>query len=452
MHAILASLGLDMIKTILPLCSIISLRFLGLFLVLPVISVYAMSLKGANIELVGIVVGAYALTQMLFQLPFGILSDKMGRKGTIIMGLILFAIGSALCAVSVDILTLLLGRLLQGAGAIGAVVTAMISDIVKEEQRPKAMAIMGGSIALSFALSMFFGPLIAAFTGVEVLFWLTAFFALASIYIIIKEVPTPPTITHTYNDALKIGPVLKDANLIKMNITNFLQKGLMTFAFMIIPIVLLNNYEWDFKELYKVYIPAMIFGVLAMAPAVILAEKKGLFKEVLVIGIVLFALSYLLIGYSASALIFSFGVVIFFVGFNMHEPIMQSLTTKFAKVHQRGMVLGIFNSFGYFGTFIGGLLGGMYFNEIAMDSIVTTITIICFVWAILIILMPNPMKKQVAYIHLDTIKNANYEPLKNHSSIDEWYINENEQLLIVKYDKDSLNEEQIRALLKQKNT
>jgi predicted MFS family arabinose efflux permease len=447
MRAILASLGLDMIKTILPLCSIISLRFLGLFLVLPVISVYAMSLKGANIELVGIVVGAYALTQMLFQLPFGILSDKMGRKGTIIMGLVLFAIGSALCAVSVDILTLLLGRLLQGAGAIGAVVTAMISDIVKEEQRAKAMAIMGASIAFSFALSMFFGPLIAAFTGVEVLFWLTAFFALASIYIILKKVPTPPKITHTYNNALQIAPVLKDANLIKMNITNFLQKGLMTFAFMIIPIVLLNNYEWDFKELYKVYIPAMIFGVLAMAPAVILAEKKGYFKEVLVIGIVLFALSYLLIGYSNTALVFSFGVVIFFVGFNMHEPIMQSLTTKFAKVHQRGMVLGIFNSCGYFGTFIGGLLGGMYFNEIAMDSIVTTITIICLIWAILIILMPNPMKKQVAYIHLDTIKNANYEPLKNHSSIDEWYINENEQLLIVKYDKDSLNEEQIKALL-----
>lgn len=437
-----------MIKTILPLCSIISLRFFGLFLVLPVISVYAMTLHGANTTLVGIVIGGYALTQMIFQLPFGILSDKMGRKGTIIMGVLLFAIGSLICAVAVDILALLLGRLLQGAGAIGAVVTAMISDVVKEEQRPKAMGIMGASIAFSFALAMLLGPIISGFAGVESLFYITAILALFSIYLVLKKVPNPPKITHTYSDALHFMPVLKDANLIRMNITNFLQKGLMTFAFMIIPMVLINNFDWEMKELYKVYAPAMVLGVLAMGPAVILAEKKGMFKEVLIVGILFFAISYLMIGLGSSDMLFVIGVAVFFIGFNMHEPIMQSLATKFAKVHQRGMVLGIFNFFGYFGTFIGGLLGGIFFTKASLASIVIVIAVVCFVWMILILFMPNPMKKQVAYIPLESINKEYCTRLNHKGFIDEWYINENENLLIVKYNTTDITKEEIEALLK----
>ncbi len=163
-----------MIKSILPLSSIIALRFFGLFIVLPVLSVYALDLHGANTTLVGIVVGGYALTQMIFQVPFGIMSDKLGRKGTIITGLILFGIGSIFCAIADDILLLMLGRFLQGAGAIGAVVTATISDLVKEEQRPKAMATMGMAIGMSFAAAMVLGPTISTFAGVESLFYLTA--------------------------------------------------------------------------------------------------------------------------------------------------------------------------------------------------------------------------------------------------------------------------------------
>ncbi len=352
-----------MIKSILPLSFIIALRFLGLFLVLPIISIYALNLNNSSTFLVGVVIGGYALTQMIFQIPFGMISDKFGRKKTIIFGLIIFSIGSIACALSTDIYTLILGRFLQGAGAIGAVVTAMISDIVKEEQRPKAMAIMGGSIAVSFAISMIVGPTIGAFAGVESLFWITFVLALFSIFIIIKAVPNPPVISHTYEGKSKFGVILSDTNLIKMNITNFLQKSLMTFAFMIIPMVLINNFDWNIKELYLVYAPAMLFGVIAMAPASIIAEKHGKFKEILIVGILLFAIAFLIIGISSSDTLFAVGVIIFFIGFNMHEPIMQSLTTRFAKVYQRGMVLGIFNACGYFGTFLGGILGGMFFNK-----------------------------------------------------------------------------------------
>jgi MFS family permease len=436
-----------MFKSILPLSSIIALRFLGLFLVLPVISVYAMNLEGSSTTLVGIVIGGYALTQMIFQVPFGVMSDKLGRKGTIVLGLVLFAIGSLVCAVSTDILTLMLGRLLQGAGAIGAVVTAMISDLVKEEQRPKAMAMMGMSIAGAFAISMVAGPTIGAAFGIEVLFYITMVLALISIYVLLKKVPNPPHITHTYNGKVNLKEVLLNANSIKMNITNFLQKGLMTFAFMIIPMVLIKNFSWELSELWKVYVPAMIFGVLAMGPAAVIAEKQGKFKEILVIGIGFFALSYLVIGFATSATVFAIGVVIFFVGFNMHEPIMQSLASKFAKVHQRGLVLGIFNSAGYLGTFLGGVIGGIFYEDVSLSTLVVVIAVVCLIWAVLIISMPNPIKKKFLYLPLDKYDLEKTSILKNNDAIDEWYINNTENIIAIKYDDEKISEHKIKGSL-----
>jgi MFS family permease len=437
-----------MIKSVLPLSAIIALRFLGLFLVLPVISVYAINLEGATTTLVGVVIGGYALTQMIFQVPFGVMSDKLGRKGTIILGLLLFAIGSLICALSTDIYSLLVGRLLQGAGAIGAVVTAMISDLVKEEQRPKAMATMGMFIGVSFAIAMIAGPTIGGAFGVESLFYITMFLALASIFVLVKKVPNPPHITHTYNSKANLGEVLGNTNLIKMNITNFLQKGLMTFAFMIIPMTLTKGFEWEKTELWKVYLPAMIFGFIAMAPAAIIAEKKGKFKEILLIGIAFFAISYLIIGFSTSSTMFIIGVVVFFVGFNMHEPIMQSLASKFAKVHQRGLVLGIFNSAGYLGTFLGGIIGGMFYKpEEPIVTLVIVIAVICVLWAILIITMPNPAKKKFAYLSLDEYHLENSANL-THDAIDEWYVNNTENVIAIKYDNEKIDEEAIKSLLK----
>ncbi|WP_321468611.1 MFS transporter [Halarcobacter sp.] len=437
-----------MIKSILPLSSIIALRFFGLFIVLPVLSVYAINLYGATTTLVGVVVGGYALTQMIFQVPFGIMSDKLGRKGTIITGLILFGIGSIFCAIADDILLLMLGRFLQGAGAIGAVVTATISDLVKEEQRPKAMATMGMAIGMSFAASMILGPTISSFAGVESLFYLTAVIAFGSIFILIKFVPNPPQIIHSNPTDKQLIQVLTNKNLIKMNITNFLQKGLMTFAFMIIPMVLINNFQWQMSDLWKVYLPAMIFGVLAMAPAAILAEKKGKFKEILAVGIVFFAISYLLIGLSSTSLVFVIGVVIFFIGFNMHEPIMQSLASKFAKVHQRGLVLGIFNAHGYLGTFIGGVLGGVFFEKVSLSSLVMVIAVICIIWIILILTMPNPSKKKTLYVPLTTQSEDKSKNLDKISEIDEWYINDTEQTIVIKYDSELIEEDMILNTLR----
>jgi len=437
-----------MIKTIFPLSLIISLRFLGLFIVLPVLSVYALHLEGSSEFLVGITIGGYAITQMLLQIPFGILSDKIGRKITIFIGLVIFMAGSIVCGFSDSIYTLMFGRFLQGAGAIGAVGTAMISDMVKEEVRAHAMAVMGGSIAASFAISMMLGSVIGGYYGVDKLFFITAGLSLLAIIILFTKVPNPPKIVHHYGaDETQLRHIFKDKNLMKMNITNLLQKGMMTLAFLVIPIIMLKNFGYVKKELWMVYLPAMIFGVIAMGPSAIMGEKKHKAKEMLMIGVALFALSYVIMGYAHSASWFIVGVIIFFIGFNMHEPLMQSMASKYAKVHQKGAALGVFNSFGYAGTFIGGVFGGFFLQHFGMMEIAWVIFITCILWLFLIASLQNPKHNKNIYIPYGEFDITRIEHLKGLKGIVEWYRNESEQILVVKYDANLTDKETIVAVI-----
>ena len=436
-----------MFKKIMPLNAIISLRMFGLFIVLPVLSIYALDMPNSNHTMVGIIIGGYAITQMLFQVPFGMASDKIGRKKTIIIGLIIFALGSIIAGIATDVYMLLFGRLLQGAGAIGSVITATISDVVREEERSKAMAIMGASVGTAFALSMVAGPAIASSVGVPALFFFVSFLALFSIFILIKFVPNPPKIKHTYLENDKFN-MFKNSNLMKMNITNMIVKGLMTFAFMIIPIVLTKTYSWEMNELYKIYLPSMVVGLLTMGPAAVFAEKKGKFKLILLLGILFLSISYFIIGYSNTYMVFSVGVVLFFVGFNLQEPIMQSLASKYAKIHQRGTVLGIFNSFGYFGTFLGGAIGGALLDATSLSTVSYGIIVICILWAILIFTLENPALTKMAYIHLDDTDHAKHQDLHSIEGCKEWYINDTENVVVVKYDAKVISEDEIREQIK----
>ena len=431
-----------MFKTVMPLSSIIAMRFFGLFIVLPVISVYALGMQNATPFLVGVVIGGYALTQMVFQVPFGMMSDKIGRKQTILIGIVVFVVGSVICSMSENIYTLLFGRFLQGAGAIGAVVSAMISDLVKEEVRTKAMAMMGGSIAMAFSAAMIAGPLISASFGVPALFDIAAILALISLVILYVMVPNPPKIIHGYSDTSSVSQILKNSKINKMNLTNFLQKGLMTMAFMLIPVILIKNFGWQMSDLVKVYAPSMVAGIVAMAPAAILAEKKGKFKQVLIAGILFFMFSFLVMGFSSGELLFSIGVVLFFIGFNMHEPIMQSLAAKYAKVHEKGTVLGIFNSFGYLGTFVGGLAGGLFFNS-ALHELALAIAVICLLWIFVIVTLPNPSKTKTAYFEIGKTTPQAHDILAEIEGVEEVYINETEGVLVAKYHEDIITLDEI---------
>lgn len=440
----------SLLKQSLPLSLILASRFFGLFIVMPVLSLYALFLEGASPIIIGIAMGGYALTQVLFQIPFGFLSDKFGRKSMIAIGLVVFALGSLVCALSTDIYGLILGRLMQGAGAVGGVISAMIADLVREENRTKAMALMGGTISLSFTFALILGPILAANFGVPSLFWITCILALIGLVILWAAVPNAPKVTYSFSHKSgEYSAILKNKNLQIMNLTNFLQKGFMTLAFLIIPIALVKGFEMPKEDLWQVYIPASLLGFFAMAPAAILAEKKGKFKSVMIAGILLFVLSFLLM-LSESQAVFIIGVLVFFVGFSVHEPIMQSLASRYCKAHQKGSAMGIFTSFGYLGSFFGALLGGHFYTFFSMLSITMFVVIASFLWILLLGLLANPTFQKNLYLPLkDRIAQETLEVLGELRGVLEWYINESEQVVVVKYDKHLLEEGEILEFVKE---
>jgi multidrug resistance protein len=436
-------------KTVMPLSAILSLRFFGLFLVLPVLSVYGLTLQDATPLLIGITVGGYALTQAIFQLPFGIMSDKIGRKPTILIGLVIFLVGSIICAVSTDIYTLMFGRFLQGAGAIGAVIPAMISDLVNEESRGKAMALMGGTIAISFAAAMGLGPVIAAQYGLSSLFWITAILSILSMIVLFTKVPTPPRIRHIYHSTTNTRDILKDPNLLNMVIINGMQKGLMTVAFVLIPVLLIGTdtikgFDWEAADLWKVYVPALLAGLVAMGPAAVFGEKYNKPKQIFLISIVLFIVAFTLMGFATQSWQFVLGVVSFFIAFNMMEPLVQSMISKFAKVHQRGAALGIANGFAYLMTFIGGIVAGLALQYSNKETLAISLVIVSTLWLLWTMKLTNPLRYSHLYISIDHVDMEKLNSLE-HEHIAEWYINETENLVVVKYRKDMMEEEAIKA-------
>lgn len=346
-------------KAVFPLALISSLRFFGLFIVLPIIGLYTDEFH-TTAFLAGLAAGGYALTQIIFQTPFGIWSDKYNRKHIVGIGLFIFLLGSLVCAFAENITMLIIGRFLQGAGAVGGVVSAQIADLVKEEERNKAMAIMGAGIFISFVLAMLLSPIVASTFGLNALFLITSAFCVLSLIILYWKVPDTPSVKYHFNDT-DTSNVLKDKNLLIMNLSAFLQKFLMIFAFVCISLALTHHFNLAEGDMWKIYAPAALVGVFAMGPSSVFAQKKGQFKAVMLFGIFAFVLSYFLMASAIpqdSLMLFTAGVLIFFIGFAIHEPIMQSLASRYPKAHQKGTALGVFTTLGYFGSALGGICGG----------------------------------------------------------------------------------------------
>jgi predicted MFS family arabinose efflux permease len=442
-----------MFKQILPLSLIVALRFFGLFIVLPVLSIYALDMEGATPFLAGLVVGGYALTQAIFQVPFGLMSDKIGRKKTLLFGLLIFITGSIVAALSSNIYLLLIGRFLQGAGAIGSVVSAMIADLVKEEQRAHAMAIMGGTIAMSFAVAMIVAPIVGGNWGVDKLFWLTATLSIIAIAILFTSVPHPPKIVHSYTEEeAKMRELFKDKALTRMYITFLFHSSIMTMAFFIIPLVMTQSIEnggfgWAKAELWKVYLPAMIFGLVAMGPAAIFGEKYGKGREIFMISVATIFFGFIAMGFSSTPWIFILGVVLFFIGFNMFEPLLQSFVSKFAKVHQKGAALGVANTFAYTGIFLGGILAGYIMNHFDREVLSIVVALISILWFLWVATMPNPNNRGNVYLPLDLFDRESIADLTKHEAIVESYVNETENIAVVKYEKEMIDEDEVRGLL-----
>ena len=428
-----------MLRSVLPLGFIAASRFFGLFIILPVLSLYALELDGANEFLAGLTIGAYAITQMIFQLPFGSLSDRFGRKFMIFVGLIIFIIGSLICAISTDIYTMLFGRLLQGCGAVGAVATAMISDLVSEDKRSKAMAMMGGMIGIAFAISMILSPLLSREFGLSSLFYLSIIVTIFCIFLLFSAVPKEPKIHH-HDPKIPLTKLLKQKDLAIMNLTNLMQKMLMSCAFVAIPIVLVKSLEYSVDNLWIVYLISMIFGFLAMGMAGFLGDGKGHSKKLLLIGVVLFIISFIGFGVANSAVSFIIFVVIFFIGFNIHEPILQSCASKFAKSNQRGSALGIFNSFGYLGSFLGGAVGGYLLHSYNITALAVVLAVVLAIWLLILFQLSDPRIFQII-----RLKNADISILDSVNGIVDRY--KQNGYSIVKFNSNIISRDEVISIL-----
>lgn len=432
-----------MLKSVLPLSFIVASRFFGLFIVLPVLSLYALNLEGANEFLVGLIVGVYAISQMIFQVPFGALSDKIGRKKALTIGLLIFVVGSIVCALASEIYTMLFGRFLQGVGAVGAVATAMISDFVTEENRSKAMAIMGAFIGLSFTLSMVLGPLLARSYGLSSLFYLSAALSLLCVVLLYTVVPKEIKVS-AKAQKVPFGKLFLQKDYMIINFTSFMQKMLTSIAFLVIPIVLVREYGYESGELYKVYTLGAVLGFLAMGLAGALGDGKGLSKVILIAGTLLFAITYTIFAFSFTKFIFVVGIAIFFVGFNLHEPIMQSTATKFVKSSQKGTALGIFNSFGYFGSFVGGAVGGYIMHAFDFKVLAIVCVVLCVIWLVLLFSLNDP--RVFKNIYLSPEASLNLELLNSQKGVVDYYKNEKNQ--VIKFDSHLTSEATLKESLK----
>ena len=429
-----------MLKSVLPLSFIVASRFFGLFIVLPVLSLYALNLSGANEFLVGLIVGVYAISQMIFQVPFGALSDKIGRKKALTIGLLIFVAGSIVCALASEIYTMLFGRFLQG---VGAVATAMISDFVAEENRSKAMAIMGAFIGLSFTLSMVLGPLLAKDYGLSSLFYLSAALSLLCVVLLYTVVPKEIKVS-AKAQKVPFGKLFLQKDYMIINFTSFMQKMLTSIAFLVIPIVLVKEYGYESGELYKVYTLGAVLGFLAMGLAGALGDGKGLSKVILIAGTLLFAITYAIFALSFTKFIFVVGIAIFFIGFNLHEPIMQSTATKFVKSSQKGTALGIFNSFGYFGSFVGGAFGGYIMHAFGFKVLAIICVVLCVIWLVLLFSLSDP--RIFKNIYLSPEVSLNLELLNSQKGVVDYYKNEKNQ--VIKFDSRLTSEAALKESLK----
>jgi MFS family permease len=381
-------------KTAFSLAGIYSLRMLGLFLILPVFALYAEHLQGVTPLLVGLAIGAYGLTQALLQIPFGMLSDRIGRKPVILGGLLLFALGSVVAAMSDSIWGVIMGRALQGSGAIAAAVMALAADLSREEHRTKVMAVIGMSIGLAFIMALILGPLLNGLIGVPGIFWLTALLAILGMGIVLFFVPTPES-SHVHCDTEAVpdqfGRVLSNINLLRLDLGIFVLHLIITSVFLAVPLALRDNAGMESDSHWMVYLPVLLVSIFAMVPFIVVAEKRNKMKSVF-LGAVLalaIALSGLYLWHASFTGLMIF-LALFFTAFNLLESILPSIVSKVAPLTSKGTALGVYSTSQFAGAFVGGVTGGWIHGEFGLAGVFLFGAAAALVWLLVASGMERP--------------------------------------------------------------
>ncbi len=377
------------------LAAVFALRMLGLFLILPVFSIYAQKLPSGNdMALVGIALGAYGLTQACLQIAYGAASDVFGRKPVIVFGLLLFAVGSFVAASADDIYLVIAGRVLQGAGAISAAVTALAADLTREQHLTKVMAMIGSSIGLVFAISMVGAPLLYALLGMPGIFVLTGVLALLAIVLVLKVVPVAPMVPRQAAWPSFV-EVLANRQLQRLNFGVFALHLMLTAMWVLLPANLIRTGGLPVAEHWKVYLPALLISFVIMVPAIIVAERYHRMKLIFNVAIVLLLAVQVGFGLFAGSLYgLAFWLMLFFVAFNILEATQPSLISRIAPAHAKGAALGIYNTTQALGLFLGGVIGGVLAKYAGAGAVWLAGAVLAAIWLLLGLTMAMPPLRQ----------------------------------------------------------
>ena len=376
------------------LALVFAFRMLGMFMVLPVLATYGMDLAGATPALIGLAIGAYGLTQAIFQIPFGVISDRIGRRPVIYLGLIVFALGSVLAANSDSIWGVIAGRILQGAGAISAAVMALLSDLTREQHRTKAMAMIGMTIGLSFAVAMVVGPLLTRAFGLSGLFLATGAMALLGIVIVMFMVPrSTGTLQHRESGVARqaLLPTLRHPDLLRLDLGIFVLHAMLMSSFIALPLALVEKAGLPKEQHWWVYLTALLISFFAMIPFIIYGEKKRKMKRVLlgaVVTLMLTELFFWKFGDSLRALVI--GTVVFFTAFNLLEASLPSLISKVSPAGGKGTAMGVYSTSQFLGSALGGILGGWLFQHGGLSVVFLGCAGLAALWLAFAVTMREP--------------------------------------------------------------
>ena len=426
------------------LSSIFALRMLGLFMIIPVFSVAGQAYQGATPALIGLAVGVYGLTQAILQIPFSLLADRFSRKPLVILGLVLFALGGAVAAMSETIYGVIIGRAIAGGGAVSAVVMALLADVTREEQRSKAMAVMGMSIGVSFMVAFSLGPWLTSIVGISGLFWVTTIMGLAAISMLLL-VPKVTRHHKNYQQGYmqQLKQVLKMGDLNRLHVSVFALHLLLTAMFIYMPSQLIQFADIPLSRHGLVYLPLLIISLFFAFPSIILAEKhrkmRGIFLTAIA-GIVL-GLLVLIFGYESKYILLT-GLGLFFIAFNVMEALLPSWLSKSAPIQSKATAMGVNASSQFLGAFFGGMIGGqlLLLNNTTLGwSILSAISI---VWLLISFGLAQPRYLSSLVLRLPETKQTDEwtAQLLAIRGIEEVVVMSDQQVAYVKIDKQLIDD------------
>ena len=370
---------------------VMAVRMLGLFMLFPVMSVYAGDYESATPFLIGMAIGIYGLTQAIFQIPFGYLSDRFGRKPILLIGLLVFLLGSILAANTSNIIIVVIGRAFQGGGAISAVLMAFLADSISEENRAKANAFVGFQIGVAFMLSLLIGPIISSRVGLSGLFWVIALLSLIAMLIVLSLKHTK-SITY-YKLSLKAFKENFTKELLALDFSIFSLHLILAAGFIVMPLLIMENQIVSMLDNWQLYLPAVLLSFLGMIPLIIISEKFKKTKYILLISILLLISSQIIFfSLNLNFKVFLITLTIFFVAFNTVEALLPSLLSRTASASKRGLAMGIFSTSQFLGTFIGGAIGGFIYDIYNLNSVFLFTIFVAIIWWLLILFMPLKSK------------------------------------------------------------